>query len=115
MHEVLLKADREKSIKKHHPWLFSGAIKTVFGNPGLGETVKVLSSNGEELGFGAYSPNSSIRIRMWNFDPNQEIDEIFFTNKIRSAIKYRSYLKLELKIKVRIDYYTVNLMDYPGL
>ena len=86
---IRLKSTRDKSVKRKHPWIFSGAIQAVDGNPGLGDTVKVVSSEGEELGYGAYSPSSSIRVRMWNFDTHQEIDEIFLENKIRIAILLR--------------------------
>ena len=86
---IRLKPTRDKSVKRKHPWIFSGAIQVVDGNPSLGDTVKVVSSEGEELGYGAYSPNSSIRIRMWNFDTHQEVDETFLENKMRIAILLR--------------------------
>ena len=86
MAELRLKPDREKSVVRKHPWIFSGAVQEVVGNPGLGETIKVISAAGEVLGYGAYSPHSSIRVRMWTFDPHQEIDEVFIANKMRIAI-----------------------------
>ena len=90
MAELRLKPNREKSVKRKHPWIFSGAIQAVEGNPGIGETVKVISSEGEDLGYGAYSPHSSIRVRMWNFDPQQEIDDICIESKMRIAIILRN-------------------------
>jgi len=90
MAELRLKPNREKSVKRKHPWIFSGAIQAVEGNPGIGETVKMISSEGEDLGYGAYSPHSSIRVRMWNFDPQQEIDDVCIENKMRIAIALRN-------------------------
>ena len=90
MAELRLKHDREKSVVRKHPWIFSGAVQEVVGNPGLGETIKVISAEGEVLGYGAYSPHSSIRVRMWTFDPHQEIDEVFIANKMRIAISLRN-------------------------
>ncbi len=90
MAELRLKINREKSVVRKHPWIFSGAVQEVVGNPGLGETVKVVSAEGEGLGYGAYSPHSSIRARMWNFDVQREIDEVFIANKMRIAISLRN-------------------------
>ena len=93
MAELRLKPKREKSVKRKHPWIFSGAIQEVNGNPGIGETVKVISTEGEDLGYGAYSPHSSIRVRMWNFDPQQEIDDVCIENKMRIAFSLRNSQK----------------------
>ncbi len=90
MAEIRLKPNREKSVKRKHPWVFSGAVQAVVGNPGLGETVEVISAEGEELGYAAYSPHSSIRARMWNFDTAREIDDIFIASKMRIAISLRN-------------------------
>jgi len=89
MDELRLKPGREKSLKRKHPWVFSGAVQSVVGNPGLGETVKVVSAEGENLGYGAFSPQSSIRVRMWSFDVLREIDNVFIANKMRVAIDSR--------------------------
>ena len=90
MAELRLKINREKSVVRKHPWIFSGAVQAVVGNPGSGETVRVISAEGEDLGYGAYSPQSSICVRMWNFDVKQEIDEAFIANKMRIAINLRN-------------------------
>jgi len=50
----------------------------------------VISFEGEEMGYSAYSPHSSIRARMWNFDVNKEIDEEFIAEKLRVAIILRN-------------------------
>ena len=92
MAELRLKINREKSVVRKHPWIFSGAVQAVVGNPGSGETVRVISAEGEDLGYGAYSPHSSICARMWNFDVQQEIDEAFIVNKMRIAISLRNSL-----------------------
>ena len=41
MDTVILKEGRDKSVLRHHPWIFSGAVREVTGNPGVGETVEV--------------------------------------------------------------------------
>ncbi|MCU0595859.1 MAG: class I SAM-dependent methyltransferase, partial [Desulfobacterota bacterium] len=80
-------------LLRHHPWVFSGAIDRAEGNPHAGETVEILSSGRDFLGFGAYSPNSQIRVRVWTFLKDQPIDPSFFRARIEKAIQSRaSYL-----------------------
>ena len=67
MPRLILKTGREKSLLRRHPWIFSGAIKSVDEPLLPGETVAVYSQQMKFLGFGAYSPSSQIRCRMWLF------------------------------------------------
>ena len=60
MHKLILKPGREKSLKRRHPWVFSGAVAKVQGNPGPGETIGLWSASGEFLAVAAYSPESQI-------------------------------------------------------
>ncbi len=89
MDAIQLKNGREKSLLRRHPWIFSGAIAKVIGDPGIGESVWVIDANGRKYGTAAYSPQSSIRARMWSFDPEEAVDPSFIVNKIRIAINYR--------------------------
>jgi 23S rRNA (cytosine1962-C5)-methyltransferase len=88
MADVILKAGREKSLLRHHPWIFSGAVHHADENIAPGETVDVLSSNKEFLARASYSPNSQIRLRVWTFD-NEPVDQEFFRKRIHSAIHSR--------------------------
>jgi len=47
MPSITLHLGREKSLLRHHPWIFSGAVARVDGNPDLGETVDIFSANGD--------------------------------------------------------------------
>ncbi|WP_033084323.1 class I SAM-dependent methyltransferase [Colwellia psychrerythraea] len=82
---ISLNVGREKSLLRKHPWIFSKAINKIKGKPMLGDTVDVFDSKGNWLAKGAYSPESQIRIRVWSFDENQEIDHNFFLNKLQNA------------------------------
>ena len=88
MYTVQLKNKRDTSLRRHHPWIFSGAIASARGKPGFGDTVKVLASNGDLLGVGAYSPASQIQVRMWRFEDG-DIDEAFFHQRLTKAIEKR--------------------------
>ena len=92
MAEVTLKAGREKSVLRRHPWIYSGAIQRVSGEPDLGGTVLIRSAAGQALAQGAYSPNSNIRVRIWTWDPDEAIDEDFFHRRLARAISTREML-----------------------
>lgn len=89
---VFLQADREKSLKRRHPWIFSKAIKTVKGKALLGDTVDVRAADGSFLGRGAYSPDSQIRVRVWTWQEDETIDLAFFTRRIEAAWTVRQAL-----------------------
>lgn len=86
---VHLKPGRDKSLRRWHPWVFSGAIARVEGTPNAGDTVTVAAANGTPMGVGAYSPHSQIRVRLWSFDPHQEIDAAFFGERLAAAAARR--------------------------
>lgn len=94
---VFLKAGREKSVLRHHPWIFSGAIQKVVGSPGTGETVDVVDSRGSFLARGGYSPESQIRVRLWTWDADEQIDESFFRRRLIEALTMRNRLRPELE------------------
>ena len=96
MSTVLLKPGREKSLLRRHPWIFSGAVQQVAGDPAAGETVDLLSSTWQVLARAAYSPTSQIRARVWTFD-DEPVDKEFFRKRIRSAIDARQQLKIETR------------------
>ena len=92
MADLSLKPGREKSLLRRHPWIFSGAIHHVDGDPALGETVNLLSFKGDFLARAAYSPHSQIHARVWTFDPNEPVNPEFFRRRIRVAIQARATL-----------------------
>jgi 23S rRNA (cytosine1962-C5)-methyltransferase len=87
---LFLKPGREKSVKQHHPWIFSGAVARVEGDPQPGETVRVMAFDGESLALAAYSPQSSIRARIWTWNPDEIIQVDFFRTRIEQAIQSRT-------------------------
>jgi 23S rRNA (cytosine1962-C5)-methyltransferase len=86
---IILKQGKERSLARRHPWIFSGAVDSVGGGPGTGETVGVFSSKGEFLAWASFSPSSRIRARVWSFDRAEDIDDGFFGRKIRQAFEFR--------------------------
>lgn len=89
MPSVILKKAADSFIKRKHPWIFSGAIEKVEGNPSNGEMVQIFTSNKKLVGSGSFSPSSQIRVRVWSFDPEEKIDIDFFKRKISLAHSLR--------------------------
>ena len=89
MANLILKKDREASLIRHHPWVFSGAVLRIDRNPELGETVNILSHRGDLFAKGAYSPYSNISSRVWTWEPDEDVDRKFFELRIAKALKLR--------------------------
>jgi 23S rRNA (cytosine1962-C5)-methyltransferase len=87
---VVIKAGREASLLRRHPWVFSGAVARLIGQPGEGETVQVQTADGRTLAVGAYSPVSQIRVRVWDNNPSTIVDADFFKRRIGQAIARRN-------------------------
>ena len=90
MTRVVLKPKRDFSVRKHHPWIFSGAVDGAVEGVAVGETVEVADADGELLGYGSYSPASQIRVRMLSFDPKTVPDAKFVEGLVASAVGRRA-------------------------
>ncbi len=82
---VFLKPGKEESLRRFHPWVFSGAIHSIDGEPEEGEVVKVFTANKEFIAVGHYQIGS-IAVRVLSF-VDEPIDFDFWKRKI--AIAYR--------------------------
>ena len=90
--KIVLKSGKEQSIRRFHPWIFSGAIKKMYGNPVEGDLVDVFDNKDTFLAVGHYQP-SSIAVRILSFV--QETPDInFFREKIIRAITYRRAINI---------------------
>jgi 23S rRNA (cytosine1962-C5)-methyltransferase len=89
---LVLKPGREKSLLRRHPWVFSGAIGRVVGEPATGATVAVRAADGAFLAWAAYSPSSQIRARVWTWEEQASIDDAFLRARVAAAIARRAGL-----------------------
>ena len=89
---LILKPGKDRPLLRRHPWIFAGGVARVQGNPAPGDTVRVLAADGRFLGWGAYSPVSSIRARLWSFDEQARIDDTWFAERIAAAVARRAPL-----------------------
>ena len=90
MKTITVRGGKERSLQKRHPWVFEGSIAK--GGADAGELVRVQSIDGEFLGWGAYSPKSAIRVRIWTFEEAERVDAAFFKRRIERAIALRAKL-----------------------
>jgi 23S rRNA (cytosine1962-C5)-methyltransferase len=88
---LYLKADRDGPVKRRHPWVMSGSVSHVTNDPQPGDTVLVVSASGDELGVASYSPFSTIRARMWSFDPSTVVDESFVGDLVTTSVERREW------------------------
>jgi len=87
---VRLKPKKEESVKRLHPWIFSGAIQSIEGNPEEGDIVKVFDAQNNFLGIGHYQ-KGSIAVKIFSFE-DVEINESFWFSKIQKAFYLRQSL-----------------------
>jgi 23S rRNA (cytosine1962-C5)-methyltransferase len=92
MKTIRLRAGKERSLQRRHPWVFEGSIAK--GSADAGETVKLVADDGSFLAWGAYSPASQIRVRAWSFVEAERIDAAFFKRRIDGALALRARLPL---------------------
>lgn len=92
---VVLEAGREKSLLRHHPWVFASAVKSHTGRLHSGDTVEIQAADGTWLARGAWSQASTIRVRAWTFDKDEVIDNAFFLRRIESAQQARALMSLD--------------------
>jgi 23S rRNA (cytosine1962-C5)-methyltransferase len=92
MKTIQLREGKERSLLRHHPWVFQGSIERGKADPG--ETVRVESADGRFLCWGAFSPSSMIRVRAWTFDETERVDHAFFKRRIARALALRARLPI---------------------
>ncbi len=88
---IILKKNEDRRLVHGHQWIFSNEIQRITGEPKSGDVVEILRSDGKSLGIGFYNPSSLIAIR--HLSPFvEEVNEEFFTVKIRNAFELRKKL-----------------------
>ncbi len=90
--KIILTSGKDHSLKRFHPWVFSGAIKKITGEVKEGDIVEVYSAQQELLGMGHFQIGS-IAVRMFSFTKVNP-DFQFWKNKIQAAYHFRSQLNL---------------------
>lgn len=85
--KVILQAGKEIAVKRLHPWIFSGAIAKIEGNPTDGDVVEVFDKKNTYLATGHYY-KGSIAVKIFSYEA-VEVNEEFWLNKLAVAYKVR--------------------------
>ena len=88
MTKIILKKGREESLLRFHPWVFSGAIAQIVGEPAEGDIVGVFASDGSFLAYGNYQIGS-IAVRVLSFNGENPTKPDFFRNMLSKALHLR--------------------------
>ncbi len=89
MIEVVLKKGKEKAVLHRHPWVFSGAIEKLKGQPANGDVVKLVDAKGAFMAYGFYNDQSRVALRLLEWDESIEVNEQWFRDKVAVAVKSR--------------------------
>ena len=92
MYTFTLRRGKAESLKRFHPWVFSGAIDRCDGKPQEGDVVRVVSHEGEMLGYG-HCQIGSIAVRMLTFS-EEPVDDAFWQQRLAEAFRMRKALQL---------------------
>ncbi|MCX7264415.1 MAG: class I SAM-dependent rRNA methyltransferase [Limnohabitans sp.] len=93
MKTIQLKAGKERSLQRRHPWIFESAIAS--GSADAGETVRVQAHDGQFLAWAAFSPDSRIRARVWSFEQAQRMDAEFIHGLVQTSIQARAWFDVQ--------------------
>lgn len=89
MYKIIIKANKEKQLVKHHPWVFTGAIESVsppFETAGL---AKVYTSEGKFIAYGHYDERSHIVLHLLSWEESVIPDTSWLINAIKNAVVSR--------------------------
>ncbi len=89
---VILQPGRERSVLRRHPWIFSGAVARIRGNPADGDIVDVQDAGGRWLARGYLNRRSQITVRLLTWDPAEEIHADFWKRRLQRALQGRADL-----------------------
>ncbi len=93
MPKIFLKPKKDEPVRRFHPWIFSGAIQKMEGQPADGDTVEVFGSNGDYLATGHFSAGTSIAVRLFSFEKTDGgLD--FWVKRLGAALQYRRAIGL---------------------
>ncbi|HID23400.1 MAG TPA: class I SAM-dependent rRNA methyltransferase, partial [Planctomycetaceae bacterium] len=89
---VVLKPRHALPFFNRHPWVFSGAVRRIEGDPAPGDEVLLLADSGEFIARGLYNPNSNIVVRLYAWRETQPLDRGFWSQRIDAALALRRSL-----------------------
>ena len=111
--KVYLKAGKEESLKRFHPWIFSGAISHIDGEPDEGEVVEVYTSKKDFIAEGHFQIGS-IAVRVLSFK-QEEVNLDFWKQKLQIAYDMRKSIGVAAHPTTPTDWCTARATTCPDL
>ena len=103
MSTITIKPQREKPIKQHHPWIFSGAIDRIDASLQDGDIADIVSSHGEFLARGYVNRQSQIVVRLLTWDEAEAIDQEFWVRRLSRSISLRPVTSARRLVNAEAD------------
>jgi 23S rRNA (cytosine1962-C5)-methyltransferase len=103
MNKVIIKANRERPIKQHHPWIFSGAIDRIDASIADGDIADIVSAQGEFLARGYVNRRSQITARLLTWDEAESIDQDFWVRRLTRSISARPTIPARRLVNAEAD------------
>ncbi|HMR20136.1 MAG TPA: class I SAM-dependent methyltransferase, partial [Sphingobacterium sp.] len=113
MNKIILHKGKDKAAWQLHPWVFSGAIKQIKGQPENGEIVSIFNTDQEFIAYGVYNARSRVAVRLLEWDPDKQIDEQWWRTRVRKAVDNRKHLLNEANDSIRLIFAEADFL--PGL
>ncbi|MFZ4863152.1 class I SAM-dependent rRNA methyltransferase [Sphingobacterium sp. Mn56C] len=113
MNKITLNKGKDKAAWQLHPWVFSGAIANI--QPGIsnGDVAAVYNCDNEFIAYGIYNNSSRVAVRLLEWDPNKEINEAWWRNRVKKAVGHRRHLLRDNNDTVRLIFAEADFL--PGL
>lgn len=86
---LYLKEERETPFLYGHPWVFSGAVARLEGDPRNGDEAALYASTGEFIAWGLFNRNSQILLRLYSWQEDTPVSDSLFSDRIRAAVRLR--------------------------
>jgi 23S rRNA (cytosine1962-C5)-methyltransferase len=87
--ELILNSKKKHSFDGFHPWVLEHSLIEPTLGPVAGQTVDLVTANGHWIGRGIYNPNSRIRVRLYQWQQGQELDEVWLAQQLLTAVEMR--------------------------
>ena len=113
MNTIILHRGKDKAAWQLHPWVFSGAIKDIEGQPENGEVVAVFNDDREFIAYGIYNAQARVAVRLLEWNPERPVDESWWRDRVRRAVVLRNYLFIEQHNTARLIFSEADFL--PGL
>ncbi|MDM1047048.1 MULTISPECIES: class I SAM-dependent rRNA methyltransferase [Sphingobacterium] len=113
MNKIILNKGKDKAAWQLHPWIFSGAIARVSESLQNGDIVSVYNHDDEFIAYGMYNKQSRVAVRLLEWDPQKEISEGWWRDRLQRAVKNRMHLLNEKNNTVRLVFAEADFL--PGL